>query len=495
MRLESPTPGENGGEAGVSRRLSTKHIFTSVVAALVLLHTAPAAEAPDDELPANQDNGKEGRNPYGDPTHVPPIKACDDKERPSNRSLVIRRLPRGPFAPDGSLAFQSGACIYLPPGYVRSGLRYPVLYLLHGGGGDQAAWVSLGGIQSMLDRLIKADSRNALIVVMPDGMDAQWYDSYDRTILNERYVLDYVMPYVDRHFKTIPDRRGRAIAGLSNGGYGALHYAAKAPDRFVAAGSMSGNVGGRSFSGLGTPIVPGVAQAQEAGTYYYGNVPIELASNLDYLDLVINWGASCSSDLETDLCATWAFEQSFRMDNRNLRDELNAVEHRGGLTYSEDEGGHAWRWWPKWLLEKHLPVFFERLADPLPAGARLQRSLPRFPFRYRSIATNFEVYGYGVRIEREASEFFDLIDVTRRGFTVQGSGVAYVKTAPIYRPGGRYRVGGTGRAARTLRADRDGRINIFVDLLPAHPYEQYEPRGRAAEAGGDYWTVRKITIR
>ncbi|MGH2759512.1 MAG: alpha/beta hydrolase [Actinomycetota bacterium] len=475
-------------------RRSINRVISSFVA-VVFVVAGPAAWAPDDELPANQDNGAQGRNPFDDPEHVPPIKACGDRERPSNSSLVIRRLPRGPLAPDGSLAFQSGACVYLPPGYVRSGLRYPVLYLLHGGGGDQAAWVSYGGIQSMMDGLIKADRRKALIIVMPDGRDAQWYDSYDRTILNERYVLDYLMPYVDRHFRTIPDRRGRAIAGLSNGGYGALHYAAKAPDRFVAAGSMSGNVGGRSFGGLGTPIVPGVIQAQEAGTYYYGNVPIELASNLDYLDLVINWGASCSSDLETDLCAAWAFEQSFRMDNRDFRDRLDAVEHRGGLTYSEDEGGHAWRWWPKWLLEKHLPVFYSRLDDPLPAGSRVRPARPPFPFRYRSIARSFSIYGYEVQIERGASEFFDLVDVTRSGFNVQGSGVANVKTAPIYRPGRRYVVSGTGRSSRTLQADRDGRLDIFIDLLPAHPYEQYEVRGRALEAAGNYWTVRTVTIR
>ncbi len=159
----------------------------------------------------------------------------------------------------------------------------------------------------------------------PDGNDAQWYDSYDRTILNERYVLDYVMPYIDRHFRTIADRRGRAVAGLSNGGYGALHYAAKAPDRFVAAGSMSGNVGGRSFSGLGTPLFEGGPTLQEAGTYYYGNVPAELASNLDGVDLVINWGASCASDASIDLCATWGFEQAMAVVAEMAAREAPAV--------------------------------------------------------------------------------------------------------------------------------------------------------------------------
>ena len=248
-----------------------------------------------------------------------------------------------------------------------------MLYLLHGGGSDHAAWMSLGGVRTMMDQLIKADPRNALIVVSPDGNDAQWYDSYDRTILNERYMLDYVMPYIDRHYRTIPDRRGRSIAGLSNGGYGALHYAAKAPDRFVAAGSMSGNVGGRSFSGLGTPLFEGGPTLQEAGTYYYGNVPAELASNLDGVDLVVNWGASCATDASIDLCATWGFEQAFRLDNQHLRDRLERGRViAGDLRYSEDEGGHSWRWWPKWLRDKHLPFFLARMDDPMPLQSRRQ---------------------------------------------------------------------------------------------------------------------------
>jgi S-formylglutathione hydrolase FrmB len=468
---------------------------SAVVAALCFGVLVPVARAGDDELPADQDNGAQGRNTFNDAGHQPPIKACKDKLKATKSSLVLRRLPRGPLAPDGrTLAFQSGVCIYLPPNYARSGLRYPVLYLLHGGGGDQAAWVSLGGIKSMIDKLTAKDPRNALIVVMPDGMDAQWYDSYDRTILNERYVLDYVMPYVDRHFRTIADRRGRAIAGLSNGGYGALHYAAKAPDRFVAAGSMSGNVGGRSFGGLGTPLYPGGPSFQEAGTYYYGNVPAELASNLDGLDLVVNWGATCSTDAAIDLCATWGFEQAFRLDNQYLRDRLEAVGHTGGLTYSEDEGGHSWRWWPKWLLEKHLPVFYKHLAKPMAASRAVVASGPRFPFRFRSIAPAFSVYGYDVRVTRETSEFLDMSDVTPKGFTLEGSGKATVLTPPLYRAGRAYKIGGAG-SMRSAKADSRGRLRIDVDLGPSHTSEQYSPSGRAMQQSADYMTAREVTIR
>ncbi len=477
--------------------MSSRHLIKCMLVALTVLGASLSggdATAGDDELSADQDNGAEGRNDFGDPGHVAPIKACKDKLKTTKKSLVLRRLPQGPVAADGTLAFQSGVCVYLPPGYARSGLRYPVLYLLHGGGGDQAAWVSLGGIRSMMDELVRSDPRKAMIVVMPDGMGAQWYDSYDRSILNESYVLDYVIPYVDRHFRTIPDRRGRAIAGLSNGGYGALHYAAKAPDLFVAAGSMSGNVGGRSFSGLGTPLFPGGPTLHEAGSYYYGNVPIELAPNLDNVDLVVNWGAACASDLEVDLCSTWGFEQAFRIDNQNLRDRLEAVGHRGGFKYSEDEGGHSWRWWPKWLREKDLPIFFKRLADPQPAGDRIVPSRIPFPFRYRTIAPRSSVYGYDVEVERDASEFLDLVDVVPKGFKIQGSGRVTIRTPGLYHPGRYYAVAVSDARSRAVRADKRGRLRIEVDLGPSHTYEQYSPQGRALQETAGYWATRTVKI-
>lgn len=273
-----------------------------------------------------------------------------------------------------------------------------------------------------------------------------------------------------------------------------MHLAAKRPDLFSAAGSMSGNVGGRSFGGLGTPVVDGGPAFQEAGTYYYGSLPAELASNLDGVDLVINWGASCGSDLAEDLCATWGFEQAFRLDNQHLRDRLEAVGHRGGLAYSEDEGGHSWRWWPAWLRELHLPVILPRLADPMPASRRLPpAAVPAF--RFRSIAASFEVYGWRVEMDRPAREFLDLEEVSARGLTIQGSGTAVVRTPALYRPRRAYRISVGGSGDHVVRADRAGRLRFAVDLGPGHTAEQHSPQGRAAQSAGDYFTRRTISIR
>jgi enterochelin esterase-like enzyme len=450
---------------------------------------APATPAIDDELPAALDNGTQGRNPFNNPAHVAPVEACADTLQASDRSLVIRVLPRGPIAPDGTLAFTSGVCVYLPPGYLESGLRYPVLYLLHGGGGDAADWVTYGGIRAIMDGLIAADPANAAIVVMPDGTDAQWYDSLDGRIQNEQYVLAFLVPYVDRHFSTIAERAGRLIDGLSNGGYGSMHFAAKAPDRFVAAGGMSSNLDALSFEGLG--------DAASSPAYRHGSLPVDLAGNLDGIDLVLDIGTICLTDRARDNCLTWAFEQVFLPANREFVGRLE--ELRGGgdgaLDYRETEGGHSWNWWPLWLRERHLPFLLARASDPRPASQSPVPPAARPGFRYRSIASGFSVWGYDVRVDRAVREFLDLRDVGAEGLTVQGSGLVTIRTAPVYVAGRTYRISGAGGPEERVVSDAGGRIELTVDLGPSHTYEQYSPEAAALEAAGGYFTVRQIGVR
>lgn len=456
-----------------------------------------AATARAEEVPATQDNppgcttataeaddgcGAQGRDHFGNAGHQPPIKACAD-QRSAAGSTITRIVPAGPLRPDGALAFTSGACVYLPPGYATSGLRYSVLYLLHGGGGDQADWVTFGTVQKILDDAYKADPTHALIVVMPDGRSGQYYDYFDDRFLIESYLRRDLVRAVDADFRTIADRKGRAIAGLSNGGYGALHMAAKAPDLFMAAGSMSGNLGARTFTNLGP----------DREVYYQGNVPYQLASNLDPVDLIIDWGATCSSDAAVDACATFAFEQSFRADNMAFRSRLDEVGYKGTVDYRESEGAHAWRWWTKWFRERDLPFFFERLAAPA-RGRGAASALPS-TFRYRSILPNFGVWGYDVVVTRDVSEFLDLTEVSANGLTVQGSGRASITTAPRYRANDLYEVAVDGGPAVEVAADRRGRLKVDVDLGPSHTSDQFTEQADVAEKAGGYFAVRKVSIK
>ena len=475
------------------RILSAVMAVVALSAALALPVRAQTADVPpeQDDPPGcttatSEDDdgcGAQGRDHFGNAGHRPPIDACATTTAPTG-STITRITPTGPTREDGSLAFTSGACVYLPPGYAESDLRYPVVYLLHGGGGDQADWKTFGDAQRILDEAYAADPANAAIAVLPDGRSGQWYDFLDGTFRIETYVLRHLVPAVDARFRTIDDRTGRAVIGLSNGGYGALHLAAKAPDRFVAAGAMSANLGARTFSELG----------EGNRVYYQGNVPYQLAANLDPVDLIIDWGATCTTDLLVDGCATWAFEQAFRADNMAFRTRLDEVEYRGTVDYRETEGSHAWRWWSRWLAERHLPFALERLADP--AAGTVERSPLPATFRYRSIFDRFSVWGYDVEVQRDVQEFLDLTEVGADGFTIQGSGQAVVTTAGRYRPGGAYVVDGATTSPTEVQADRSGRLRIPVDLGPSHAHEQFsnEADVDAAVAGTAYWTVRTVTI-
>ena len=449
--------------------------------AALLAPNAQADHGPHEprDLPAEEDNGAEGRAGFGGGGDVPPKTACNQPGR------VVRVLPDGPRQPNGDLAFTSGLCVYLPPGYATSGLEYPVLYLLHGGGGDAGDWFSQGKVADIMDAAAKANPKNAAIVVTPDGTDAQWYDSIDGTLRNEEYVLDHVIPYVDARFRTIASRRGRMIDGLSNGGYGAMHLAAKAPDTFVVAGAMSANLGGRSFGGFGSAV--------DDPAYGPGQTPANLVPNLDGIDLTLDIGASCSSDATKDLCATFAFEQLFLPDNKyfvgRLEAEREGHPERGIWEYRETEGGHSWRWWPKWLQQRHLPFLLARTADPRPATTTPEPADPPKTFRYRSIAERFSVWGYDVRVDRDVREFLDLT-VTKTAVTATGSGTATVTTAARYEPNRTYLVGG-----KRTKADKSGRLTFTIDLGPSHQYEERSPQADALEAAGGYWTTRTVTIR
>lgn len=128
--------------------------------------------------------------------------------------------------------------VTLPENYDNSNTRFPVLYLLHGGaGGSSRQWTSEGAAEHI--------TRNAsLITVMPEGGKVGWYTNWvNRSVRSqewETFHLKQLIPWIDENFRTIAKKRGRAIAGLSMGGFGAIHYAQQRPDLFAFAASFSG---------------------------------------------------------------------------------------------------------------------------------------------------------------------------------------------------------------------------------------------------------------
>ena len=135
-------------------------------------------------------------------------------------------------------------CIVITPNnYDYAGKPYPVLYLLHGWSGNYAGWLS--DAPQLKDH---ADTYQ-MIIVCPDGGYDSWYiDSpVDSTVRYETHLSKEVVETVDHFYHTIQSPKGRAIAGLSMGGHGALLLAIKHPDIFGAAGSMAGGLDLRPF--------------------------------------------------------------------------------------------------------------------------------------------------------------------------------------------------------------------------------------------------------
>ena len=130
--------------------------------------------------------------------------------------------------------------VTLPANYFQQATdRFPVLYLLHGGaGGNSAQWTTGGGDAENI-------TRNAsLITVMPDGGKVGWYTNWvDQSQGAQNWAtfhLNQLIAWVDANFRTIAAKSGRAIAGLSMGGFGAIRYAQDRPDLFAYAASFSG---------------------------------------------------------------------------------------------------------------------------------------------------------------------------------------------------------------------------------------------------------------
>jgi enterochelin esterase-like enzyme len=127
--------------------------------------------------------------------------------------------------------------VYLPDGYKSGQQYYSVLYLLHGAGGDERAWPELGHIKDKADRLIETAAIPPAIIVMP-GCPACWWADGAKERAETAFWSDLV-PLIDMRYRTIEAREGRLIAGLSAGGYGAVRYGLRYPNRVAAVAALS----------------------------------------------------------------------------------------------------------------------------------------------------------------------------------------------------------------------------------------------------------------
>lgn len=131
--------------------------------------------------------------------------------------------------------------IYLPPNYETNTDRsYPVLYLLHGGGGGHTDWAKAGHLQGIANQLIASEDACEMIVVCPEAGKNLMTFFNSPEWRYEDYFFQELIPYIDKTYRTKADKQHRAVSGLSMGGQATVAYAATHPEMFASAYSMSG---------------------------------------------------------------------------------------------------------------------------------------------------------------------------------------------------------------------------------------------------------------
>jgi S-formylglutathione hydrolase FrmB len=367
-----------------------------------------------------------------------------------------------------ALADPTGVRVLLPAGYSASHRRYPVLYLLHGccnGTTGYRSWTDQMGAENLTAGL-------PLIVVMPDGGSNGGYVNWWNFGAQgqpawETYHIAQLIPWVDRHYRTVASRAGRALAGLSMGGDGAIHYAARHPDMFVSASAYSGAVDLNVVRPAEDAV--GLDDDRPLGSYATDQIRTravnswDLAMNLRGLRLSLRTG----NGLDADGHLVDVIESVVHAANTSLNQRLGSL----GIPHVWDDYGPG----------THTPPFWSRdLSLDLPLIMRTFRRPPAQPKRisFTAAEPSYGVYGWRVRVRRPAMEFSTLLKASRRGFALVGSGTATVTTPRLYRPRSVHLVRiraerGTTRIQR--RADRAGRLRIPLPLGPANTLPQYSP--------------------
>ncbi len=229
------------------------------------------------------------------------------------------------------------AIVVLPDSYRNSPDLFPVVYLLHGAGDDENAWVYRTAVMEL------SDLYNTVFVCPSAGRTSWYFDSpIDPEYQYETFVSSELVSFIDGKYRTVKNRSGRGIAGNSMGGHGALFLAIRHRDIFKAAASMSGGVDIRPFAER-WDIKKRLGPIKEFPERWDALTVINLADTISDGELAI------SID-----CGTGDF---FLEVNRLLHQKLllKKISHE----YAEFPGNHNWNYWVKSL--KYQMIFFNKI--------------------------------------------------------------------------------------------------------------------------------------
>lgn len=239
---------------------------------------------------------------------------------------------------------EAGVAIYLPVGYASSEVDYPVLYLLHGSGDDEAGWLTKGKAKAILDSLITNELCPPMIVVMPNGyleQTGKYIAPENRLWMESTFEENFsqLIAWTEAHYRTINDKQHRAIAGLSMGGFHTMHTAALLNQSFDYVGI---------FSAL---YVPHTKQPHAERNIEMSYLALSDKPAYNQTETLLQQQFANPPQLYWIACGVDDFLYE---DNVIYRQYLDAKQYP--YEYHESAGGHSWENWIDYLT-----IFAQRI--------------------------------------------------------------------------------------------------------------------------------------
>jgi enterochelin esterase-like enzyme len=240
------------------------------------------------------------------------------------------------------LGMERHYAVYLPPDYESSERSYPVLYLLHGAGDDQTGWVQFGEVLHIADKTIGEGKATPMIIVMPDANTGQrgYFNDLKNEWRYEDFFFEEFMPYVEKTYRIKPEKRYRAIAGLSMGGGGTFMYALHHPELFSSACPLSASCGPLSPDDMERQMTRRnwTGTDEEIKAWYEQHSALELVNAMPEDQIhAVRWYIDCGDD-------DFLYEGNSLVHIAMRKKE---IPHE----FRTRDGGHTWTYWREALPE------------------------------------------------------------------------------------------------------------------------------------------------